>query len=65
MNLAGHEFNEVTLIHNVMRNIHPVFTEGYGCYMWVKVMRTFGVGSTVAKALCEEFGFDPEMRVRK
>lgn len=65
MILAGHDFNDRTLVSNVLRNMRPVVSEHYGCWMWVKVMRVFGVGSTVAHALCVEFGFDPEMKVRK
>lgn len=37
---------------------------GKGALRFSAVMDTFAVGSTVAKALCERFGFDPYLRVR-
>lgn len=65
MMLAGHDYDDKRLVRQVLRNMNPVVGKKYGCWMWVKVMRVFGVGSTVAHALCAEFGFDPEQKVRK
>jgi len=62
--LAGHSFEERELIGRVMRNMRTV-KRSYGTQRWVRVMHTFCVGSTVAYALCEEFGYDPEEQVTK
>ena len=65
MILAGHQFNERDLIERVMRQAHPVKTKGYGQYRWVWVTRLFGFGSTVARAMCEEFNLNPDDMVTK
>ena len=65
MILAGHQFNERDLIGRVMRNAKPVRRKGSGIYRWSWVRDQFGVGSTVAQALCQEFGLDPDDMVRK
>ena len=64
MTLAGHPFEERELIGRVMRNMRTV-NRSCGTQRWVRVMHTFCVGSTVAYALCEEFGYDPEEQVAK
>lgn len=65
MILAGHRFDERDLLERVMRQARPVTTKGYGQERWVWVMRRFGFGSTVAHAMCREFGLDPDDRVAK
>ena len=65
MILAGHNFNERDLIGRVMRNAQPTKTKGAGIYRWAWVSNHFGVGSTVAHALCKEFGLDPDEMVKK
>lgn len=63
MNLAGHEFSERELILRAMQGWRKPRTKHAGVWRWVKAKEVFCVGSTVAHALCEEFGFDPEERV--
>jgi hypothetical protein len=63
MDLAGHEYDERKLIYRVLANMRKVKTGGR--YRWAAVMAMFGLGSTVAKALCLEFQFDPDERVLK
>ena len=59
MNLAGHEFAEEDLIYRVMLNLRP--PRGQRSELrWVLVKNTFGVGSTVAHALCQAFDLDPD-----
>lgn len=59
MNLAGHEFDEKSLIRRVILNLEC--PRGKRNVMrWVLVRDTFGVGSTVANALCHEFDLDPD-----
>lgn len=65
MNLAGHEYSERELVRRAMKNWLPPKTKTSGIKRWVKVMNVFGVGSTVAHALCHEFGLDPEEKVLK
>ncbi len=65
MILAGHQFNERDLIERVMRNARRVKGEHAGQYRWAWASDTFGVGSTVAHALCHEFGLDHDERVVK
>ena len=64
MILAGHHLNERDLIGRVMRNAHPVKGAG-GTYRWAWVSDRFSVGSTVARAMCAEFGLGPDESVRK
>ena len=64
MDLAGHHFDERDLIWRAMRAAQPVTTRGCGTYRWVWVMSKFGVGSTVAHALCKEFDMNPDDRVK-
>lgn len=59
MILAGHTFEERDLIGRVMRNLRPCRGER-NVMRWVLVMAAFGVGSTVAHALCWEFSMDPD-----
>lgn len=63
MNLAGHNFEDRDLIRRVMRNMRP--KSRYGEQRWVLVVNLFAVGSTVAYALCQEFGLDPEEVIKK
>lgn len=59
MNLAGHTFDDRDLIRRVMRNLRPRRGER-NVMRWVLVKGAFGVGSTVACALCVEFDMDPD-----
>ena len=59
MNLAGHEFDERDLVWRVLRNMRPNRGERK-VPRWVLVKNLFGVGSTVANALCHEFDLDPD-----
>lgn len=63
MNLAGNEFVDKELIGRVMRNMRG--TSRYAQQRWVLVKHTFGVGSTVARALCHEFDLDPDEELKK
>lgn len=65
MILAGHHFDERDLIGRVLRNARAVKSQHSGVYRWVWVSDHFGVGSTVAQALCREFGLDPDDMVKK
>lgn len=59
MNLAGHDFEDRDLIRRVVMNLRP--RRGQRNVMrWVLVRDAFGVGSTVANALCHEFNLDPD-----
>lgn len=59
MNLAGHEFIDRDLIGRALRNMRPRRGERNVC-RWVLVTQLFGVGLTVAHALCAEFNMDPD-----
>jgi hypothetical protein len=63
MNLAGHEFAERDLLGRAMRNMQG--TSRWGTMRWVLVKEAFGVGSTVAHALCAEFELDPDEELKK
>jgi hypothetical protein len=63
MNLAGHEFAERDLLARVMRNMEG--PTRWGTPRWVVVRDTFGVGSTVANAMCHEFDLNPDDDLRK
>lgn len=58
-----HEFDERDLIMRVMRNMRG--RSRYGEMRWVIVRDTFACGSTVARALCHEFGLDPDQELKK
>jgi hypothetical protein len=59
MNLAGHSFDERDLIRRALRNMKPRRGER-NVPRWLLVENNFGVGSTVANALCHEFDLDPD-----
>jgi DNA gyrase/topoisomerase IV subunit B len=61
--LERHEFDERDLIERVMRNMQG--TSRYGTPRWVLVRDAFGVGSTVANALCHEFDLNPDDELKK
>lgn len=61
--LERHEFDERDLLGRAMRNMRA--PTRIPQVRWALVMKTFGVGSTVAQALCREFGLDPDDEVRK
>jgi len=59
VNLAGHKFEDRDLIWRVMRNLQC--PRGRRNVMrWVLVVHVFGVGHTVANALCAEYDLDPD-----
>ncbi|QLG96678.1 hypothetical protein HZF02_32695 (plasmid) [Pseudomonas yamanorum] len=57
MILANIQFDERDLIERVMHNMRPCKRRQL---RWILVRDTFGVGSTVAYAMCREFNLDPE-----
>lgn len=61
--LERHEFDERELLGRVMRCMRG--PTRYGTPRWVVVMNTFGFGSTVANAMCHEFGLDPDDMLKK
>lgn len=63
LNLAGHPFEERRLLMSVMRTMRS--PTRYKQQRWVIVMSVFCVGSTVAYAMCREFGFDPDEYLSK
>jgi hypothetical protein len=58
IDLAGHNFQERDLIKRVMMNLTR--RSKAQPQRWIAVRDAFGVGSTVAHALCREFGYDPD-----
>lgn len=60
MNLAGIEFSETELIKRVMTNMHRAPKGHQQMPRWALVRDTFGVGSTVACALCHQHGLNPD-----
>lgn len=63
MKLERHDFDERELLGRMMRNMQG--TSRWGDQRWVLVMRAFGFGSTVANAMCHEFGLDPDEVLKK
>lgn len=61
MILIGIEFEDRELIRRVVANLKPRNNRERCNPRWVLVSRLFGVGSGVAKALCREFGFNPDV----
>ena len=61
--LAGHVFSKRDLIWRTMRNMKGA--SRWGSPRWVLVKESFGVGSTVARSLCFEFGLNPDDELRK
>ena len=59
MNLAGHEYDDYKLAWGVMHNLSPRRGQRH-VQRWVLVKEYFGVGSTVAYALCNKYNLDPE-----
>ena len=59
MNLAGHEYDDYTLAWGVMHNLSCRRGQR-NVQRWVLVKECFGVGSTVAYALCHKYNLDPE-----
>lgn len=55
-----HEFEERDLIRRVLLNLPRATGRKPRQFRWVVVRDLFGVGSTVANALCREFDMDPE-----
>lgn len=63
MKLADNEIAERDLLWGVMHNIRGI--DRHGTARWVRVMKTFGCGSSVAYALCREFELDPDEVLKK
>ena len=63
LNLAGHEYQERSLVRAALRGMRG--TSRYGQERWILVMELFGLGSTVARALCREFEMDPDEVLKK
>lgn len=57
--IDGNEFTYRELVERAVRNSKTELGRVLKP-RWTLVMKTFAVGSTVAKGLCEEFGLDPE-----
>jgi hypothetical protein len=64
--IDGNEFEERELIRRTIASLKgPSKRKSmYGTERWVLVMDLFCVGSTVARGLCREFGFDPDEALR-
>jgi len=60
MLLANNQIDERDLIAFVMRSMRPCKRPQV---RWILVRDTFGVGSTVAYAMCREFNLDPEEKM--
>lgn len=56
---------DADLIGRVMNNIASKGARTGGQPMWATVADRFCLGSTYANQLCERYGFDPDLRVRK
>ncbi|NWA11921.1 hypothetical protein [Pseudomonas gingeri] len=61
MIIAGVQLDERRLIARAMCNLRPANAPKI---RWAMVRDTFGVGSTVAYAMCREFKLDPEETVK-
>lgn len=64
MKLADNEFAERDLIERVMRNLQGPAGNTYGRQRWAIVTGVFAIGSTCARALCREFGLDPDEHLK-
>lgn len=60
---AGHPFTARDLLGRVMRNLDSTAPR-YGAMRWVLARELFGTGSTVSNAICREFGYDPDEKVK-
>ncbi len=58
LNLAGNAYDERRLLAYVMKHMRS--PTRYTQPRWAVVRDMFGVGSTVAHALCREFDLDPD-----
>lgn len=65
MKLADNEIAERDLIHGVMRNLQGPAGNTYGRPRWAIVTDVFAIGSTSARALCREFGLDPDEQLKR
>ncbi len=59
IDLAGHQYEATNLLRRALRNITPGRAGAAGVY-WKKVRDAFDVGRTVACALCDWAGLDPD-----
>lgn len=58
--------NDELLIGNVLRIIHdPCKDQKQGRALWSVVGGVFAIGSTQATKLCQRFGYNPDVNVRK
>lgn len=64
--IDGNEFEERELIRRAINSIEGPSRRrfSHGIERWVLVKDMFCVGSTVARGLCREFGFDPDEALR-
>jgi hypothetical protein len=64
--IDGNELKERDLIWGVIANLNgpSKYRSKHGTERWVLVRNAFGCGSTVARGLCCEFGFDPDEALR-
>jgi len=64
--IDGNELKERDLIRSAIRSLRgpSKYRSKYGIERWILVKDLFGVGSTVARGLCREFGFDPDESLR-
>lgn len=56
--LDGQRFDERELIRQAIAGLRP--HHPYGVSRWLLAEHVFGTTSAVARALCREFGFDPD-----
>lgn len=63
--LNSKQYDELELVRKVLANM-PVSKKGRtGIERWVRVNELFGIGTEASRALCVEFGFDPNQNVHK
>lgn len=60
LRLAALETENARLRDLVSRAVRSAKPRDRHSFRWGAVMRVFACGSTTAKALCREFGFDPD-----
>ncbi|WP_200876317.1 hypothetical protein SGO26_30485 (plasmid) [Cupriavidus metallidurans] len=61
--LADNTFKERDLLERAMRNLRAIAPRR-GEIRWVLVHQLFSTGSTVSAAICREFGYDPDEKVK-
>ena len=56
------QYSDEELVNRAMRNLKSQKIDSEEP-RWVCVKNTFGVGSTVARAMCEKYGMDPDEEI--